>query len=219
MSVADVAVQFPQALAIFNKHRIDYCCGGKRSFSEACEKAGISSEEVWESISHEAESDRSVTQFKKWSPSLLVDYILDQHHTYVKQAIPLLKELLDKVCDVHGKEHAELFAVREKFILLSKELLQHMEKEERVLFPAIKMIADQSKVYPIEQPLAVMKEEHEEAGKLIKEIRELTGNYTLPNDVCTTYRITYTKLEAFDNDLMQHIHLENNILFEKIRLN
>lgn len=219
MSVADVAIEFPQALEVFNTYRIDYCCGGKRSFKEACEKAGVSSTKVWESISDAEESNLSVTHFRKWSPSLLIDYILDQHHAYVRESIPMLQELLDKVCDVHSMEHPELLGVRTKFNLLSKELVQHMEKEERILFPAIKLMSNSSKVIPIEQPLAVMKDEHEEAGNLIKEIRELTSNYTLPNDVCTTYRITYKKLEAFDNDLMQHIHLENNILFEKISLN
>ncbi len=218
MSVADVAVQFPKALEVFNKHRIDYCCGGKRSFKEACEKAGIDSGEVWDAIAKKGEIEQ-MTNFKKWSPELLVDYILDQHHTYVRENIPLLEELLDKICEVHGAQHPELTEVRDLFLLLKRELLQHMEKEERILFPAIKMMRDASKIVPLTQPISVMKDEHELAGTLVKEIRKLTSNYTLPNDVCTTYRIAFNKLDAFDNDLMQHIHLENNILFEKVSLN
>lgn len=216
MSVAEVAIQFPQALEIFNKYRIDYCCGGQHSFHEACNKAGVSAEVIWDTIINSSETKRTSTNFKKWSPSLLVDYILDQHHSYVKESIPMLDELLYKLCNVHGSEYPELYSVREKFQLLAEELTQHMRKEETILFPAIKMRPDRSNSFPIDQPLAVMKNEHEMAGNLIKEIRQLTSNYTPPNDVCTTYRIAFKKLEDFDNDLMQHIHLENNILFEKV---
>lgn len=219
MSVAEVAIQFPHALEVFNKYKIDYCCGGQQSFDVACNKAGVTSGKVWEEIITNTEHGGTLINFQKWSPSLLVDYILDQHHAYVKDAIPMLYELLDKVCNVHGETHPELFNVREKFQRLGEELNGHMNKEERVLFPAIKMMSENLSKIPLKQPLLVMMAEHEAAGILIKEIRELTGNYTLPPDVCTTYRLTFMKLEEFDNDLMQHIHLENNVLFEKINKN
>lgn len=219
MSVAEVAVEFPHALEVFNKYRIDYCCSGQRSFDEACNKAGATAGKVWEEITEYTEREGIAINFKRWNPSLLVDYILDQHHTYVKEAIPMLYELLDKIGNVHGEKHPELYRVREKFQRLAEELIDHMNKEERILFPAIKMMSENVSKIPLEQPLAVMMEEHEAVGNLIKEIRQLTGNYTLPSDVCSTYRITFRKLEDFDNDLMQHIHLENNILFEKVRKN
>jgi len=216
MSVAEVSIEFPNALKIFNKYKIDYCCGGQRSFEEACNAAKISSELVWEAINKNGKEAGSAINFKNWSPSLLVDYILDQHHNYVREAIPLLDVLFDKVCSAHGDNHPELFEIKNSFQLLSEELMQHMDKEERILFPAIKMMRDSSTEFPFAQPITVMKDEHESAGNLIKEIRTLTSNYTVPKDVCTTYRMMFTKLEAFDNDLMQHIHLENNILFEKV---
>ncbi|HEY5691828.1 MAG TPA: iron-sulfur cluster repair di-iron protein [Cyclobacteriaceae bacterium] len=219
MSVAEVAIQFPHALKVFNKYRIDYCCGGQRSFDEACNKAGVTSGKVWEEITTDTKHAGTSINFKKWSPSLLVDYILDQHHAYVKEGIPMLYELLDKICNVHGEAHPELYHVRDKFQRLAEELIEHMNKEERVLFPAIKMMLENPSRIPLEQPLSVMMREHEGAGNLIKEIRQLTSNYTLPSDVCTTYSVTFRKLEEFDNDLMQHIHLENNILFEKISKN
>ncbi|HCM76012.1 MAG TPA: iron-sulfur cluster repair di-iron protein [Cytophagales bacterium] len=217
LSVAEVALKYPQALEVLNKYRIDYCCGGKRTFQEACEKAGAPYDEVWEQITKNDIETGLPVNFKKWSPSLLVDYILDQHHTYVKEAIPLLNELLDKVCDVHGKAYPELAEVRKSFSILSDELNEHMLKEERILFPAIKKMEQQEQPFLLDGPLEVMMDEHEAAGNLIKQIRSYTSNYTLPNDVCTTYRMTYQKLEAFDNDLMHHIHLENNILFEKVK--
>lgn len=217
LSVAEVAINYPHALEVLNKHHIDYCCGGQFSFQEACEKSGVAPEKVWEQIVKEDNAEGSSINFEKWSPALLVNYIIDQHHGYVKSSIPLLKELLDKVCDVHGKEHPELLEVRAQFILLSEELTQHLLKEERIIFPAIKKMEATAQTIWLDRPIAVMKEEHETAGDLIKEIRRLTSNYTVPNNVCTTYRITYNKLEVFDTDLMRHIHLENNILFEKVR--
>lgn len=216
MSVADVALKYPNALKVFNRYHVDYCCGGNQPLEEACKRAGADYETIWREIT-EADSTIKGPDFNRWSPSLLVDYILEHHHVYVKEAIPLLGELLDKLCDVHGRNHPELFDIRKKFTLLSDELIQHMHKEERVLFPAIK--AGASAQLPLDGPLRVMMNEHEAAGNLIKEIRGLTGNFTLPDDVCTTYRLTFRKLEDFDNDLMQHVHLENNILFRKVSPN
>lgn len=217
LSIAEVALKYPQALEVLNKYHIDYCCGGQHSFQSACEKSGVASKLVWEQIVKEDTAEGQSSNFEKWSPALLADYIIDQHHGYVKASIPLLKELLKKVSDEHGREHPELQEVRAQFIILSEELSQHLLKEERILFPAIKKMEATSQTIALDQPIAVMREEHEEAGDLIKEIRRLTGNYTLPNDVCTTYRMTYNKLEAFDKDLMRHIHLENNILFKKAK--
>lgn len=217
LSVTEVALKYPHALEVFNKYHIDYCCGGQLSFQSACEKSGVASNLVWEQIVKGDTTEGLSNNFKKWSPALLVDYIIDQYHGYIKASIPLLKELLKKVSEEHSREHPELHEVRAQFILLSEELSQHLLKEERILFPAIKKREATSQTIALDQPIAVMREEHEMAGDLLREIRRLTSNYMLPNDVCTTYRMTYNKLEAFDMDLMRHIHLENNILFEKVR--
>ena len=217
-SVADVAIQYPHALAIFHKHNIDFCCGGKRLFKDACDKKGLNSRLIWDEIVHSKSVENlNLLRFHSWDASLLVDFIIQNHHAYVKEAIPQLQELLDKVCSVHGEDHIELIEIRDDFNDLATELLTHMNKEEMFLFPAIKNSTQKAFTYtPLDGPIGVMEQEHEIAGDLMKSIRQLTKNYAIPRDACPTLQLTYKKLKEFDYDLMQHVHLENNVLFERL---
>ena len=136
-----------------------------------------------------------------------------------------MKELIQRVVEAHGKDRPELSKLQETFNELSEELLQHMNKEELILFPEIKKLLNEipiSTSFPflpmnIQAPMAMMEDEHTHAGDLIKSIRSMTRNYNPPASACPTYKITYKRLEEFDQDLMQHIHLENNVLFNKVR--
>jgi regulator of cell morphogenesis and NO signaling len=224
-SVSEVALAYPQSLSTFNRHNIDFCCGGKRSFKEACELKGLNPETIWNEIIHSEGLEIPFhLRLSTWSTPLLIDYIIQNHHEYVREAIIHLQELLDKVYSVHGSDHIELAEIRDDFNDLSEELLTHMHKEEMVLFPAIIRIS-QNKLDPtfslptLESPLRVMEIEHESAGDLMKSIRQLTKQYSIPRDACPTLSMTYKKLEEFDQDLMQHIHVENNVLFERVRNN
>jgi regulator of cell morphogenesis and NO signaling len=157
-----------------------------------------------------------------WSSSFLVDFIVQNHHRFVRNAIPELQPFLDRVCEAHGNDCPELLHIREHFNDLADELTSHMEKEELVLFPAIKRLeAHNNEDHPlaatIQAPVGAMEHEHMIAGDLIKNIRALSNNYTPPEFACPTFKITFKKLQEFDNDLMKHIHLENNILFERIK--
>ncbi|HEY3429159.1 MAG TPA: iron-sulfur cluster repair di-iron protein [Cyclobacteriaceae bacterium] len=218
-SVADVAVQYPHALPIFYKYNIDFCCGGKRSFRETCEKKGLNADTIWNEIVHSKSGENSnLMRFNSWDSPFLVDFIIQNHHAYVKEAIPQLQELLDKVCSVHGEDHIELPEIRDDFNDLADELQTHMNKEEMFLFPAIKNRAQREIYYvPLDGPISVMEDEHEIAGDLMKSIRQLAKHYTIPRDACPTLQLTYKKLEEFDHDLMQHVHLENNVLFERLK--
>lgn len=216
MSVGEVALAFPNAPDILAEYKIDYCCGGDISFRTACEHAGMNAEQVYKEItSHAAGANTHLRDVARWSPSLLIDYIIQVHHSYVKESIPRLTGLLDKTCRAHGEEHPELIKIRENFQTLALELLEHLEKEEKILFPEIKHSGlDQHT--PLQIVLDDVAEEHRAAGDLIKSIRQLARNYAVPEDACTTYTLTYKKLEEFERDLMQHIHLENNVLLKKI---
>lgn len=223
-SVADVALAFPQALEIFNRYNLDYCCGGKKPFVKTCEKAGLNPELVWHEI-HQLKSNYgadSRMRFDTWDAPLLIDFIVQHHHQYVRESIPAIQALLDKVCRAHGDDNPFVLAVSDDFNDLADELLQHMPKEEEVLFPAMRQLYTYSTLdSPVSQsslnaPIAVMEHEHESAGQLIKSIRSLTGNYTPPEYACPTFRMAYLMLRQFDKDLMQHIHLENNILFPMV---
>jgi regulator of cell morphogenesis and NO signaling len=225
VSMADVALTFPGALEILTKYNLDFCCGGKKPFREVCQKSGVDADEVWQEIM-QARATRGMDNrmnFNLWDLSLLVDFILQHHHRYVRNSIPQITELLDKVCSVHGSDTPVLFSIREDFSALAEELMAHMPKEEGILFPAIRKIVDQAKANMnvtaaqshLKVIIGVMEHEHERAGDLIKSIRSLTENYTPPGYACPTFAMTYVMLKEFDNDLMQHIHVENNVLFPK----
>jgi len=225
-TVADVALSFPHAISVLNKYDLDFCCNGKMPFSEACKKAHLDSVKVWQEILESPPKRASnALHFETWNSSVLADFIIQHHHEYVREAIPKIHELLDKVCSVHADTNPELLSVRTDFEALAEELLGHMPKEEQILFPAIKRMDGQpiasveSAISPaaLDMPIMVMEEEHERAGDLIKSIRSRTSHYTPPVYACPTFQLTYVMLQEFDNDLIQHIHLENNILFPRFK--
>ncbi|MGE0770447.1 MAG: iron-sulfur cluster repair di-iron protein [Cyclobacteriaceae bacterium] len=215
LSMAELALQYPNAIAVFNKYHLDYCCGGKDSLAKACGETNLGLEQIEKEIVLTTTPARGTMTFEQWSPSLLADYIQEQHHGYVRAAIPLIEQLLAKVVHKHGASHRELEEIHACFLSLSQELTSHMGKEEQVLFPAIKQRAGWAST-ALELPISIMVDEHQKAGDLIKQIRRFTHNYQPPANACTSFQALYLKLEEFDNDLMQHVHLENNILFPKV---
>jgi regulator of cell morphogenesis and NO signaling len=223
LTVAQLAIAQPGALAVFTKYNIDYCCGGHRSLTEACHRIGLDPAKILTEINQTPPADSTqALRFDNWSSILLVDFIVENHHAFIRRAVPELELLLEKVCDRHGNDSLELLQIREAFLDLSEDLVSHMEKEENILFPAIKRLESESKEHnPIQRiiqaPITAMEDEHEAAGDLVKRIRSLSFNYTPPDFACPTFQVTYQKLKEFDNDLMRHIHLENNILFERFK--
>lgn len=221
ITVAELAISHPGALAVFTKYNMDYCCGGQRSLKEACHRLGLDPKKIRAEI-YDAPQHASGIHFhpETWSSALLIDYIVENHHAYVLKAIPELELLLDRVCERHGDERRELPEIRENFYELATELVSHLRKEESILFPAIKTLEremEEGTPLYLDTPVAAMEHEHATAGDLIKQIRSLTNNYTPPEFACTTFKITFQRLQEFDNDLMQHIHLENNILFRRFK--
>lgn len=209
--------------AIFSKHKIDFCCNGNRTVAEACEKKGIDSHLVMDEINQVLNAKTGETiDYKSWPLDLLAEYIEKKHHRYVEEKIPVLRQFLDKLCSVHGERHPELFKINELFTASAGELASHMKKEELILFPFIKKMVNAKLVNvplqspqfgTVENPIALMKHEHDTEGARFREIAELTDNYNPPADGCNTYKVTFAMLEEFEKDLHLHIHLENNILF------
>lgn len=219
-----VAKDFRTA-AIFSRYGIDFCCKGNRTIEEACSKKGLDFEEIETKVNQLLETkSENYIDFKSWPSDLLVDYIEKTHHRYVEEKTPILLAFLDKLCKVHGKAHPELFSINELFIGCAGELAKHMKKEELILFPFIKQMAnairtqqklEQPHFGTVENPIAMMKHEHENEGERFVKIADLTNNYTPPSDACNTYTVTFSMLQEFEQDLHKHIHLENNILFIK----
>jgi len=219
-TLAQIVNENHQAASVFEKYNLDFCCKGKRSLQKACEEIELSAQSIAEELSTVVEKKRSIIDFDKLSLSALVDYIVVTHHDYTKKELPQISSFLQKIASKHGGRHPELFRVFEFFSLLEQEMKDHMRKEELILFPRIKDLETSKKEYDqcrmnIQSPITVMEDEHEHAGRLLENIRLLSNNYIAPIDACTTYRICFAALKAFEMDLHQHVHLENNILFPK----
>ena len=219
-----VAKDFRSA-AVFSKYGIDFCCKGNRTIEEASEKKNLDFVEIEKEINQllETKSDGAI-DFRSWPADLLIDYIEKTHHRFVIEKSAVLLPFLDKLCKVHGQAHPELFEINELFQGCATELAQHMEKEEGILFPFIKQMEnalrtgqaiEQPHFGTVENPIAMMKHEHENEGDRFMKIAEITNNYTPPSDACNTYKVTFAMLQEFEQDLHKHIHLENNILFPK----
>ena len=217
-----VAQDFRTA-AVFSEYDIDFCCNGNRPLGTVCEKNGIAIDEVLTKLDQAVSTQNNASiDYRSWPLDLLATYIEKTHHKYVQSKIPALHQFLAKLCKVHGERHPELIEINNEFLKVSEELLQHMMKEEQILFPEIKkMVAHLEENMPIERPhfgtvknpITMMEHEHDNAGEIFRTIARLTNSYTPPEDACNTYRVTFSMLDEFEKDLHLHIHLENNILF------
>lgn len=224
-TVADVALSYPHAVAILNRHNLDYCCAGKTLFVQACEARKINAQNIWDEIMESIPNETRAIHFEDWRTQHLMDFILEHHHRFVRQTVPELHSLLDTVCAIHGEDDIAVRTVRDDFDDLSAELREHMTREEDVLFPAIRRVLDPdsgrsekpSLDSNIKVLIAALEQDHRLAGELIKSLRNITRYYTPPDYACPTYQATYRLLRDLDNDLVQHIHLENNILFRRVK--
>lgn len=210
---------------VFKNHKIDFCCKGNRSLEEVSEQYGIQMSVLLEEIAQvQQETPIDKTDYKSWPLDQLADYIETKHHGYVEERIPMLKQYLTKLCDVHGERHPELLKITTYFNASAGELVVHMKKEELLLFPWIRKMVkaekrqeslDTPQFGTVKNPIAMMMQEHENEGERFRRIAALSNDYTPPADACNTYRVTFSLLREFEEDLHAHIHLENNILFPK----
>lgn len=220
LSIGEIVANDYRAADVFKKYKIDFCCGGKKTIAEACSKKNVNPDAVKKDLSSLGSKAEGPSQnFAHWDPAFLADYIVNVHHKYVTESIPVLLEYTNKVARVHGDSHPEAIKIAQLFIEAAEELSSHMIKEERVLFPYVKQLASMqatgSPFGSVRHPVNVMEDEHELVGKIFEEIRQLTQDYMPPAGACATFRVSYLKLKEFEEDLQQHIHLENNILFPK----
>ncbi|MBL4662924.1 MAG: iron-sulfur cluster repair di-iron protein [Flavobacteriaceae bacterium] len=218
-TVAEVVTENIKASHIFKKYNIDFCCGGDISIQAACEKKGLDYnhlEKELQNIKKENSND-----YTNWSLPFLIDYIINVHHKYITESLPMIHMYGNKVAKVHGHKYPETIEINKLFQDASKDLSAHMMKEELILFPFIKQLVtaenNESKttrfhISTVKNPIDMMEKEHETVGEIFKKISKLSCNYTPPEGACNTFRALYDKLEEFEQDLHVHIHLENNIL-------
>jgi len=226
MKVRDVAL-IPDATRILEKLRIDYCCGGEQAVGEACEAAGIELEVLQQGLTEvqpSGEQSDASTDFRKLSLTELTEHIIDKHHVFTTNEMERLEALTAKVIAAHGAHHPELYEVATLMDVLFADLRPHMFKEEQILFPYVFELEKAASLkrresFPpfgsVNNPVRMMMIEDDNAGLLLKELRRVTFDYSIPGDACMSYQVLYQSIEAFERDLHQHIHLENNILFPK----
>lgn len=223
-TVGEIVRQNFKTAQIFENINIDFCCGGEIPLSEACKKSGVDINNLIPEIEATLNlSDPDSKYIESLSLDKLCDYIVDRHHSYVNESIPLMNQKLQKLCDVHREKHPELFEIRDHFATTAGNLTIHMKKEELILFPYIHNMVRHEHGEPaksfesgnILELINQMEEEHQAEGERFVKISGLSNNYMIPPDGCNTYDVTFKNLKEFDQDLHRHIHLENNILFKK----
>ena len=228
MRVGDVVTKYPNTRPVLEKLGIDYCCGGDRDLKSAATDKGVEINRLLESLSQTLEAGVSGEGEKNWSAAPLtelVDYIERRHHLFMKEQLLRLQALFETVLKAHSERHGNMLsALRETFGSLRGEIEEHLMKEEQILFPSIRQIdayvhgaGDKPVIHcgSVQNPIRQMEHEHDNAGAALKRMRALTSGYSLPDDACNTFGSLYDGLQAVENDLHTHIHLENNILFPR----
>ncbi len=225
-TLGEIAAKDLRKAQIFKKYGLDFCCGGKKTVKEACEDKGLDIKKVEDELQHAdtvATSSRPLP-YNDWGLDFLADYIVNTHHSYLRKNLPDIRAYASKVLKVHGMRHPELEKVYQLVEDTSNELLTHMQKEENTLFPFIKKLVgvkNGMQLYTpgafgtVENPVKNMIHEHQKVGDNLHELRHVTNNYALPEDACASYSLLYRMLDEMEDDVLTHIHLENNILFPK----
>lgn len=219
-TVGQLVAQNPSRARVFEKVGIDYCCGGKKPLEDACREKGLDARTVAAMLDISAETNGGrFADAQSMTLTDLVDHIVATHHEYLRKELPRIEFLVAKVSRAHGEKHPEVLQVAEVFAGFVEEIGSHMMKEERILFPAIRNLEATGNAQfhcgTLADPMRVMEAEHDSAGDALAQFRSLTKGYATPSDVCNTYRALMDALQDLEEDMHQHVHKENNVLFPK----
>jgi regulator of cell morphogenesis and NO signaling len=224
--VGEIVARDFRTASVFQQFGIDFCCGGRRTLIAACRQQDLDENVVLDAVIRACAVADPGPRFDTWSPEELIGRIVNTHHAYVRRALPVLTAFTQKLAAVHGVRHPELSEVAALTLEVAAEMSTHMMKEEHVLFPyivAASRAAANGAAAPaapfgsIDNPIRMMEADHDATGAALARIRELTADYSVPDDGCATYRACLAELRAFEEDLHAHVHLENNILFPAAR--
>ncbi len=224
-TIGEIVADDYRTAAVFEKHGIDFCCGGKSPLAVVCKEQGVDPAAIAREVDavKSTPADRS-QNYSAWSLSFLADYIVNTHHVYLNESTPQIAGYAHKIAQVHGANHPEVVEIASIFDKVATSMAAHLREEEEVFFPAIRRVeaclksgkaADVKDLEALHRSFLTLNREHEEIGEATHRIRQLARGYAIPPDVCNTFMVTYQKLREFEDDLHKHVHLENNILFPK----
>lgn len=223
-TIAEVVSNNIKSAHIFKKYGIDFCCGGGKSIENACLSKNINVEILLKEIDALNDQKDKESDYNSFELTELINHIVQTHHAYIESNFPLLDAYITKVIKVHANHHEPLNEIGKLYDDLKAELIPHLQKEERILFPYITYLSacEKANISPnkmpfgsVSSPISQMQHEHDLAGEIMKKINTLTNQYTPPEWACNTFKALYAKLQEFEEDLHIHVHLENNILFKK----
>ena len=210
-TLGQVATAYPASTLVFLRHRLDFCCGGGRRLGDACRAVGLNPALIVAEIAAQG----AVRPEERWDEkplNELIDFILTRYHEPLRQDLPALIAAARKVERVHSQKASCPHGLASHLEALDAEVRQHLAKEEQMLFPAIRSGSHGAQVH---MPIRVMMQEHDDHGASLQHLRELTTDFNPPTEACATWRALYASLEKLEAELMEHIHLENNVLFPR----
>ncbi len=225
VTVGEIVAKDIRKATLLKQLGIDFCCGGKKTLQQACREKNLNYDVVQLELQDTPVAAGDKNNYNEWSPDFLSDYIYNQHHQYYYNNADLISELTGKVVFKHGDSHPGLVQLQQAVVQLQQELKHHFMKEERVLFPVIKQMAQAVRtndtgnfsIPDVEEAIKVMEADHDMAGELLGYIETLTNGFTPPGNACNSFKLLYAKLYDLKEDLHIHVHLENNILFPKTK--
>ncbi|PWW27713.1 regulator of cell morphogenesis and NO signaling [Cytobacillus oceanisediminis] len=218
--VKDIVNEFPKTSDVFKRHRIDFCCGGNIPLLRAAAEQSADIRVLLKELNEVIQKEKPKDDLKVWTESTsedIIEHVINQYHRPLEEELSLLSPYVTKVARVHGGSHKELLRVHELFFELKKELLEHTSKEEESVFPLLLKLEDPAAENREEiiSYIQELEKEHDHAGAILKELRDITSDFAPPADACGSYRLVYKRLEDLEGQTFMHVHLENNILFPR----
>jgi regulator of cell morphogenesis and NO signaling len=211
VTLAELAVRLPAASRVFKRHRLDFCCSGHRALAEACQERGLDPADILAELEAETAATRDeVPGFE--TAATLIDHILERYHDPLRRELPELVAMARRVEVRHGDKTSCPHGLAAHLVAMHTEILEHLAKEEKILFPVIRAGGGSG----ASGPISVMQREHDDHGAALQRIRDLTTDYVPPAGACATWRALYLRLAELESELMDHIHLENNVLFPRV---
>lgn len=225
LTLREIVTSNYNAAAVFEKYNFDFCCKGNILLSDLLIDKAITDNVILDELEN-VFTDENLTdiRYDDWSLDFLVSYIINNHHSFIRRMLPVLNTRAIKISSNHPEKYPWVLEVRDILAEVTNELTHHMIKEEQILFPYVLELVEAKNekrkvnIPPFSSavnPIKMMEREHQNAGDELYSIRKLTNNYTAPEDACTTFKLFYSELKAFEEDLHKHVHLENNLLFPK----